>query len=299
MKIGALFLGFAAASPCPSSQCWIWDGAAKTCTLVSSCVSVTCTDTQMVMGADISVLGTNNWGSSQISGWTAPTSGSRIWTRACDLSTGANDCGAPSFQNVQGVDNLVFTHELSQHGNVRTRSTLGNKQIALDAGTAGAMTLVTSPHGVGVTYKCFYDTTVSVSASDFVVTPVSISGAFNGVGTLDSGFHLSVTPSPVILGDIADVTATWDVTIASVSFHFSSCTVSHGMSGVDIISQGCIATLLGVTTPLNGAYEYKTFHIDGAFGTTQQMTCSMAICSGSGNCAKAVTCPNNTGYGYQ
>ena len=27
-----------------------------------------------------------------------------FYTSTCDLSTGTNDCGAPTFENVQGVD---------------------------------------------------------------------------------------------------------------------------------------------------------------------------------------------------
>lgn len=295
MKIGALFLGFAAATPCPSTTCWTWDASQKTCTLNGSCVTVTCTDTQMVMGAKEAVLGTGNWGSSQISGWSSTPDSNGFYTTDCDLSTGANDCGAPSFENIGGIDNLVFTFELIQHGNVRVRTAPKSDEIDLDG---GATKLITSPHGVGVTFKCYYDATVSVSAADFVVTPVSIAGTYSSTGTLDSGFHLTVGPSPIILGDIVTVTATWDVTIASVSYHFSGCNVSHGNSGVDIIRDGCIATLLGVTTPANGVYNYKTFHIDGETGTTQKMTCSLTICNGSSNCAKASTCPNNSGYGF-
>ena len=103
----------------------------------------------MVMGAKPDVLGPNNWGSSQISGWSSSVgrvlklSFSEYWklrylgdsgdsgiaffinfkfsllvnrfktlgegsngfySSACDLSTGANDCGAPAFENVAGVD---------------------------------------------------------------------------------------------------------------------------------------------------------------------------------------------------
>jgi len=104
-------------------------------------------------------------------------------------------------------------------------------QLTLDKG----ITLSTSPHGVGVTYKCHYLTRISVTAADFTVTPVSIIGTESNTGTLDTGFHLSVTPTPIILGDIITVTATWDVTIAAISYHFDKCTVSHATKGIDII----------------------------------------------------------------
>jgi len=56
-----------------------------------------------------------------------------------------------------------------------------------------------------------------------------------GTGNLADGFTITVGPSPIILGEIVDVTTTWDVTISVLSFHYEQCTVLQGAVSVNII----------------------------------------------------------------
>ena len=97
------------------------------------------------------------------------------------------------------------------------------------------MMLNTSPFGVGVTYKCWYLTTVSVSTADYNVEPITIIGEKTNTGSLADGFTLTVGPTPIVLGNIATVTAAWSVQISVVSFHFETCAVIHGSQSINII----------------------------------------------------------------
>jgi len=74
-----------------------------------------------------------------------------------------------------------------------------------------------------------------VSTTDFAVEPITIIGEKTNIGSLAGGFTLTVGPTPIILGDIATVTATWSVQISAVSFHFETCTVTHGSQAINII----------------------------------------------------------------
>jgi len=93
----------------------------------------------------------------------------------------------------------------------------------------------TGASGVTVDYTCWYLTTVSVDTADFNVEPITIIGEKSNTGNLANGFTMTVGPSPIILGAIADVTTTWDVAISVLSFHYQSCTVLQGTISVDII----------------------------------------------------------------
>ena len=97
------------------------------------------------------------------------------------------------------------------------------------------MMLNTSPFGVGVTYKCWYLTTVSVSTADYNVEPITIIGEKTNTGSLADGFTLTVGPTPIVLGNIATVTAAWSVQISVVTFHFETCAVIHGSQSINII----------------------------------------------------------------
>jgi len=124
----------------------------------------------------------------------------------------------------------VFTYNLIQHGSDRVRTIPKHNQISLPG-----MTLNTSPFGVGVIYKCWYLTTVSVATTDFAVEPITINGEKTGTGSLADSFTLTVGPTPIILGKIATVTVTWSVQISVLSFHFQTCTVTHGSTSINII----------------------------------------------------------------
>jgi len=126
---------------------------------------------------------------------------------------------------------IVFTYHLIQHGSDRVRTTPKHNQIHL----AGDVTLNTSPFGVGVIFKCWYLTTVSVDTTDYAVEPATIIGEATNTGSLADGFTLTVGPTPIILGKIATVTATWSVQISVLSFHFETCAVTHGATSINII----------------------------------------------------------------
>ena len=125
---------------------------------------------------------------------------------------------------------LVFTYHLIQHGSDRVRRTPKHNKIFVPG-----MTLNTSPFGVGVIYKCWYLTTVSVATTDFAVESITIIGEESNTGSLADSFTLTVGPTPIIVGKIATVTLTWSVQISVLSFHFQTCTVTHGATSINII----------------------------------------------------------------
>jgi len=74
-----------------------------------------------------------------------------------------------------------------------------------------------------------------VDTANFNVEPVTMIGETIGTGNLADGFAITVGPSPIILGKIADVTTTWDVTSSALSFHYQQCTVVQGTVSINII----------------------------------------------------------------
>ena len=76
-------------------------------------------------------------------------------------------------------------------------------------------------------FKCFYDTTVSVDSTSFNVLDVKIEAAASSSGSLAGGMEmgLGVSGAQVILGDILEITIKWLVKISNLSFHIDSCTV--------------------------------------------------------------------------
>ena len=107
--------------------------------------------------------------------------------------------------------------------------------LSLGTGANLAAQINTGPNGVTVDYECWYLTTVSVDSADFNVEPITIIGEKSNTGNLADGFAITVGPSPIILGEVVDVTTTWNVAISVVSFHYESCTVVQGTISVNII----------------------------------------------------------------
>ena len=178
---------------------------------------------------------------------------------------------------------LTFTASINAD---HTKIDLGNDLV-----------LNTSPLGVGVSFECAYDATISISSADFDVNDVTVSGTTTGSGNLQGGFSLSVgDDSPVILGHKITATATWSVSLSNIKPHFKTCTLKHGSKSVVMIKQGCTSNAMSVTgltsTSNTVSYTWPTFTIDKVTDTTQTLDCEIQLCEGTDNCSRDSECPN-------
>lgn len=257
----------------------------------------------MVIFAKPEVLGQGQWDT--VSDWKTTADANGMYSATCLLSDGERSCGVPTFEtDPQGKENMVFTNELIQGSrtrrSVRNRAYSKHNEVSLPDG----ITISTSSDGVDIKFKCWYLTTVTVDSEDYNVQTITLTGEetnYANTGNLAHGFTLVISPATIILGQVAEVTATWAVAISAVSFHFDSCKIIHGSQSVNIIQGACTASSLGVTTPANGVYQFRTFRITGAeekTGTAQRMSCDIKICRGSTNCARTGSCPTTAGYGF-
>merc|ERR1711981_75747 len=112
------------------------------------------------------------------------------------------------------------------------------KNIGFTELVFGEKTLLTEGTDVRMTFICRYDMTVTLTADDFEVTKVSLSGTESADGNLEKGFTMTtdIVDGKTVLGNIMTVSVTWSVTgLADVKFYYQSCTVTHGTTAIEII----------------------------------------------------------------
>lgn len=186
---------------------------------------------------------------------------------------------------------MHFKTRVEIGGGSRTRSDTEDNTIDLENGVK----IITTPFGVGVDFQCNYKTSVELSSEAFTVQDVSMSGTHTAIGSLDTGFNMVAGDgSTIVLGNEITVTTTWELNIAGVQPHYRNCAVIHGEEEVQIIKDGCMSETLGVETVANVAgvtnavsMKLKTFMMENASAATQTVACTVMICQGTGNCARA------------
>lgn len=260
--------------PCPSNACWVYDKANNKCNVKDECTTLQCDPTQIVITFTEDVFGAENGVVGVIPEPTLKESGEY------SLTCGLGDCDMT--YRVVGTT-LLFSVELGQNGNVRTRSgSVQNTRLEL-----GDMTIVTTPFGIGITFECGYPMGITLESDPYTVTDVDISGTQSGTGSLDGGFELTVgggEEHKVMLGGVLEVTATWSITtLTDVSFYFDRCGVVHGSQNVNVIQDSCFSVALktGATSSSNTevSFKFKTFGIDGEDDVKQTIVCDIKLCT--------------------
>ena len=166
------------------------------------------------------------------------------------------------------------------------------KQINL-----GALSVYTTPFGVGVLFECSYPTSVTVTSSAFEVTHPEAFGANIGVGNLAAGFSMSLTSMSgstdagrFVMGTDMKVGVEWAVkSLSDLTFYFQDCAVTHGSVNMEIIKDGCYSAITNTIsvreTGTIAEFLFRVFKGLNIDSTDQEITCVVNICE-RGECAK-------------
>jgi hypothetical protein len=158
----------------------------------------------------------------------------------------------------------------------------------------GAMSVYNQAVGYGVNFECSYSLMVNLTSADFKVTHIAAFGANIGVGSLASGFAMSlISPDTMksdrfVMGTQMHVQIGWAVTtLPKLTFHFIDCSVVHGSVAVNIVKGGCFAaitdTKLVTSTGTTSTMSYRVFKGLGQESLSQEIQCMMIVCE-KGNC---------------
>ena len=103
------------------------------------------------------------------------------------------------------------------------------------------------------------------------------------------------------LGQMLDVSVTWDVTLSEVNFYIRNCYLEQGTSTVNVIKDGCLSKALQVsyTSQLQNTQSFKMviFSIDGEESNEQSIGCQVMLCMET--CDKPTSddqCPDDPHY---
>lgn len=188
---------------------------------------------------------------------------------------------------------LLFKIKVDQDGTNRARTDVMRYDNII---SLGQFTLLTAPHGVGITYQCAYPMLIELSSTPFSIHQVTIQGSkISTSGTLADGFVLKAIDQTLHLGAIQEVALTWSVSIPDIDFYFSECSVEDGVYSINIIEDSCYAGALSVkgkpsSSPREIKFEYKTFMLAGtrASSGSQVITCDIKLCK-VGSCPGKAT----------
>lgn len=283
MKLAKAFtlpLAYAALAetPCPSTECWTWDGDAQTCTMVDDCMRIDCQPTAMKMDFKLELFGSHSpTGIKPEPDVNTNSTAEYHFTKTCGLG----ECGM-LYQAVNNNTELEFTLDFTQKGEVRARTDVDSKKIDLGNG----IIVETTPFGVGVQFKCTYAMTATVTSDPFSVQTVNISGSKASKGDLSDGFSMALgggVESALVLGTRQEVTTSWKVTtLSKISFHFDECKIIQDTSEVSVIKNKCYSEALKVTknegSGTEQSFSYQTFMVNGASGHEQKVSCILTLC---------------------
>merc|ERR1712050_239763 len=264
-------------TPCPNTNCWSYDEAKQTCTLIpGKCANLECEATQMTMMMAPGLFGRTktqiddavkdlnlNATSVTING----TEFSDGFKKVCLLD---GDCNLSyEIQN----DTLSFIFQLSSSNNP--------DYLELDADTTVQMSLST---GSDISFQCDYSTKIDVSSSNYTVDDVKISGTEISTGKLDDGFVMDLGSEKITLGMIQKVTITWAIkTLTDLKFYISSCHVVQDETEIDLIKDACLSSVFITEDSFKAnstevEFSYRTFKIRGKTSNKQRLRCHITIC---------------------
>ena len=205
---------------------------------------------------------------------------------------------------------LIFSIKFAIVGNdMKTRS----DDVQDNVIELGSQSVVTTPFGAAVVFTCTYSMQIDVTSQDYTVTGASVVDTFNGIGSLEEGFTMTLDndESPVfLLGSNMPVAITWSVTaLSNLQFYIDTCTVTHGTTNIIVVKKGCYSETLGVEAirsdnQAEQAFSYQIFKGVGETDPAQTIKCSINICE-AGNCKNPtadIQCPatpDDQYYGYR
>ena len=170
----------------------------------------------------------------------------------------------------------------------------------------GTTIVSTGSNGATVSFRCEYALDITLTSDSFTLEEVTVSGVQSAVGKLDAGFSLVLgdgTGQPVNLGEMLDVTISWEIEPDYVSFYIEDCRVEQGATVVEIIKERCYSESLKVTPMYEAPYEHwfkmMTFTMDNESTNEQFIVCEIKICTD--NCDKPTDnsqCPVSLHYKY-
>jgi len=170
----------------------------------------------------------------------------------------------------------------------------------------GGLTVSTGSDNTHISFQCVYPVSVSVTSDPFSVNSAAVSGVQSGSGSLADGFSLILgdgSNTDVRLGQMMDVSVTWDLSLSDVSFYLPNCYLQHGESTVHFIKDGCLSKTLQVShisqMQNSQSFEMVTFSIDGEESNEQFIGCFIKLCMQ--NCDKPTSddqCPDDENYSY-
>ena len=171
----------------------------------------------------------------------------------------------------------------------------------------GGITVSTGPSDTRISFQCVYPVNVTVRSDRFSVNSTAASGVLSGTGNLSDGFSLILgdgNNAAIEMGQMLDVTVTWDLSLSDVSFYLPNCYLQHGESTVHFIKDGCLSKTLQVshTSQLQNSQSFKTMiaSIDGEESDMQFIGCTIKLCIVC-NCDNPISddqCPDDENYAY-
>lgn len=269
-------------SVCPSDACWTHNTTTNECTLKEDkpeCSQLTCGSTSI----DIT-FGAELFGSKDVE--FVDMANPPQWDEGSSkfVYSGGFDAAAMSF-NEDGTQ-ITFKTWIAVKGNGDKTEDGEGKPIDL-----GAMAVYNKAVAVGVSYKCCYDTAVTVTSDAYQMFSVESFGGKVGLGSLAAGFSMQLSDNggKVVMGTDLTVAVSWAVTslVGYVEFFFNECTVTHDTVEVAIIKDGCYAgitdTMAITDTDTRQSFRYKVFKGLGVTSTEQEICCKIQICE-KGKC---------------
>lgn len=314
------------ASECPGKDstdtCWTYsnvDGKEE-CTLQdrADCTSITCDATSLTLNYNPDILGVGKGAEIVTAGGTQTgtlNDEGTEYSLTCSY-TDLSECGTTMMVDNDN-DNLIFEVAItlpSDDGG----SALSD--LILKDANGNDVKIEQTQKGIGVTYRCKYSLTTSVTSRDFSVEAVSIDGVQESEGDLAGSFDLVLnggSDDTIILGDDLRVEATWQLSnLPNMFFHLEDCTVKHGNAddaaavNVFIIKNACYASALGATYLDVHSFQFRTFAVQSAVENEanqdpQTVSCTIRLCenddSNSEQCnkreIKEAVCSGDEFYG--
>ena len=168
----------------------------------------------------------------------------------------------------------------------------------------GGLTVSTGSSNNYISFQCVYPVSVTATSDKFSVNSAAASGAQTGSGNLADGFSLIIgdgSNTEIVLGQMLDVTVSWDVILSEVNFYLLNCYLEQGTSTVNVIKEGCLSEALQVsyTSQLQNrqSFQMAIFSIEGEESNEQFIVCKVRLCMET--CDKPTSddqCPDDPNY---
>ena len=181
------------------------------------------------------------------------------------------------------------------------RVTENNAQNKIDL---DGLTVSTGSSDTLISFQCVYPLSVTLTSNQFFVNSAAVSGVQTGSGNLADGFAFIIgdgSNAEIELGQMLDVSVTWDVTLSEVNFYLRNCYLEQGTSTVNVIKGGCLSKALQVsyTSQLQNrqSFQMAIFSIEGEESNEQFIVCKVRLCMET--CDKPTSddqCPDDPNY---